>query len=156
MKCTVKQYVPKLFVQINIGDREHQNKYISLRYMWSLMAISDARDNYHRKSFSKLIYSSGIHRNCSNARPLACMHAVHHWTIDCRVRSKIPGMSAMVPATMVILATRFSSVYTTVSYTSCFMCPQGKESRLVRWADLGGQATGSPRPILRFPKVTLR
>ena len=48
----------------------------------------------------------------SNARPLACMHAVHRRTIDCRVRSKISGMSAMVPAATVTLATR-SSVYTT-------------------------------------------
>ena len=45
------------------------------------------------------------------------MHAVHRRTIDRRSRSKIPGMSAMVPAAMVILATRSSSVSTMVSYT---------------------------------------
>ena len=49
--------------------------------------------------------------NCSNTWPLVCMYAVHHRIIDYRVCSKIPGMSAMVPA-----ATR-SSVSTTVSYT---------------------------------------
>ena len=50
-------------------------------------------------------------------QPLVCMHAVHHRAIDCHVRLKIPGMSTMVPAATVILATRFSSVSTTVSYT---------------------------------------
>ena len=45
------------------------------------------------------------------------MHAEHRRTIDCHVRSKIPGMSAMVPAARVILMTRTSSVSTTVSYT---------------------------------------
>ena len=84
------------------------------------------------------------------------MHAVHRRTVDRRVRSKIPGMSAMVPAATVILATRSSSVSTTVSYTTCFMCPQRKESRHVRSGDQGGQATGPPRPIHRFPKVDLR
>ena len=44
------------------------------------------------------------------------MHAVHRRT-DCRVRSKIPGMSTMVPAVMVILVTRSSSVSTTDLYT---------------------------------------
>ena len=57
---------------------------------------------------------------------------------------------------MVILATRSSSVSTTVSYTSCFMCPYRKKSRHVRSGDLGGQTTGSLRLIHRFPKVTLR
>ena len=84
------------------------------------------------------------------------MHAVHHRIIGCRVRSKIPGMSAMVPAAAVILATRSSSVSTTVSYTSCFLCPQRKKSRHVTSGDLGGQTTGRTRPIHRFPKVTLR
>ena len=41
------QSVPKLFIQINIGGREHQNKYILLWYIWSLMAISDARNDLH-------------------------------------------------------------------------------------------------------------
>ena len=45
------------------------------------------------------------------------MYAVHRRTIGCRVRSKIPGMFAMVPATTVILATRYSCVSTRVSYT---------------------------------------
>ena len=58
------------------------------------------------------------------------------WTIDCRVRSKIPGMSAMVPAAIVIPVTRSSSISTTVSYTNCFMCPQRKKSRHVRSGDL--------------------
>ena len=62
-------------------------------------------------------YSSGIHRNCSNAQLLVYMYAVHPRTIGCRVRSKIPGMSPMVPAATVFLATRSSSVSTTVSYT---------------------------------------
>ena len=64
------------------------------------------------------------------------MHAVHRRTIDCRVRSKIPGKSAMVPAATVILETTFSSVSTTVSYTSCFKCPQRKKSRHVRSGDI--------------------
>ena len=46
---------------------------------------------------------------------LVSMHAVNRRTIDCRVRSKIPGMSAMLPAATVILAIRFSSVSTAVS-----------------------------------------
>ena len=87
-----------------------------------------------------------IHRNCSNTRPLACMHAVHRLTTDCRVRSKINGMSAMVSAATVILATRSFSVSTTVSHISCFMCPQKRKSRHVR----------SGQPIHRFPKVALR
>ena len=45
-------------------------------------------------------------------------------------------MSAMVAAAMVILATRSSSVSTTVSYTSCLICPQWKKSRHVRSGDL--------------------
>ena len=64
-------------------------------------------------------------------------------------------MSAMVPAATVILATR-SSVCTSVSYTSCFMCIQRKKSRHVRSGNLGGQPTGLPRPNHRFPKVALR
>ena len=55
-KWTVCRYVsisihgiPKLFIQINIGDSKHENKYISLWYIWSLMAISDARDELHRR-----------------------------------------------------------------------------------------------------------
>ena len=76
------------------------------------------------------------------------MDAVHRRTIDCRGRSKIPGMSAMVPAATVILAPRSSSVSTTVSYTSCFMCPQRMKSRHVKSGDLDGQATGPPRPVL--------
>ena len=40
--------VPKLFVQINAGGREHENKYISLWYIWSLTAISDARDDLQK------------------------------------------------------------------------------------------------------------
>ena len=95
-------------------------------------------------------YRSGIHRNCSNVWPLACMRAVHRRTIDCRIHSKIPGMSAMVPAATVILVTRSSSVSTTVSYSSCFMWPERKKSRHVRSGDLGGQTTGPPRPIHRF------
>ena len=83
------------------------------------------------------------------------MHTVHHRTIDCRVHLKIPGMFAMIPAATVILVTRSSSVSTTVSYTSYFMCPQRKKSRHVRSGDLGGQAKGLPRPIHRFPKVAL-
>ena len=63
------------------------------------------------------------------------MHAVHCRTIDYHVRSKIPGMSAMLPAVTVILATR-SPISTTVSYTSCFMCPQRKKSRHLRPGDL--------------------
>ena len=55
------------------------------------------------------------------------MHAVHRRTIDCHVRSRIPGMSTMLPA-----ATRSFSV----SYTNCFMCPQRKKSRQVRSGDL--------------------
>ena len=43
------QSVPKLFVQINTGGREHQNKYTSLWYIWSLTPVSDARDDLHRK-----------------------------------------------------------------------------------------------------------
>ena len=39
----------KLFVQINTEDREHQNKYISLWYIWSLTVISDVRDDLHRR-----------------------------------------------------------------------------------------------------------
>ena len=97
-----------------------------------------------------------IHRNCSNTRPLACMHAVHRLTTDCRVRSKINGMSAMVSAATVILATRSFSVSTTVSHISCFMCPQKRKSRHVRSGDLGGQATRPPRPIHRLQKVALR
>ena len=50
-------------------------------------------------------------------RPLACMHAVHRRTTDCRVRSNIPGKPAMIPAATVILATRSSSVSITISYT---------------------------------------
>ena len=46
--------VPKLFVQINIRGREHE-KYILLWYIWSLKAISDARDDLHRRQFSMLI-----------------------------------------------------------------------------------------------------
>ena len=45
-------------------------------------------------------------------------------------------MSVMVLAVMVILATRSSSVSTTVSYTSCLMCPQKKKSRHMRSGDL--------------------
>ena len=41
----------------------------------------------------------------------------HRRAIDCRVRSKFPGMSAMVPAATIILGTRSSSVSTNVSYT---------------------------------------
>ena len=77
-----------------------------------------------------------MHRNCSIAPPLACMHALHRRTIDCRIRSKIPGMSAMLPTAPLIITTRFSCVSTTVSYTSCFMCPQRKKSRQVRSGDL--------------------
>ena len=43
------QSVPKLFFQINTGGREHQNKYISLWYIWSLTTISDAMDDLHRR-----------------------------------------------------------------------------------------------------------
>ena len=69
------------------------------------------------KVVSHANYSSGIHRNYSNTRPLVCMHAVYRRTIGCRVRSKIPGMSVKVSAATVILAARSSSVSTTVSYT---------------------------------------
>ena len=64
-------------------------------------------------------------------------------------------MFTTVSAVTIILATRSSSVSTTVSYTSCFMCPQ-KKSRHVRSGDLGGQATGPPRPFHRFLKVAFR
>ena len=43
------QNIPKLFVQIYTGGREHGNKYILLWYIWSLTAISDARDNLQRR-----------------------------------------------------------------------------------------------------------
>ena len=68
------------------------------------------------------------------------MHAVNRWAIDCLVRSKIPGMSAMVPAATVILATRSSSVSVTVSYRSCLKCPRGRNP--VTW----GQVTWVPKP----------
>ena len=42
----------------------------------------------------------------------------------------------MVPAATVILVSRSSSVSTTVSYTSCFMCHQRIKSRHVRSGDL--------------------
>ena len=45
-------------------------------------------------------------------------------------------MSAMVPAAMVILATRYSSVFRMVSYTSCFLCPQRKKFSPMRSGDL--------------------
>ena len=45
-------------------------------------------------------------------------------------------MSSMVPAAMVILAMRCSSVSRTVSYTNCFTCHQRKKSRHVRSDDL--------------------
>ena len=138
-----------------IAGTKHRNKYISLWYIWSLMAISDARDDLLTMQFSMLITAVAF-TGTARMRELACMHAVHHRTIDCRVRSKISGMSAMIPAATVILATRPSSVSTTVSYTSCFMCPQRKKSRHVRSCDLGSQATGPPRPIHRIPKVAFR
>ena len=58
------------------------------------------------------------------------MHAVHRRTIDCGVRSKIPGMSAMVPAAAVILSTR-SSVSIEVSYTCLDFLLCGHKKQLV-------------------------
>ena len=70
------------------------------------------------------------------ARPLAYVHVVYRQTIDCRVRSKIPVMSTMIPAATAILARRSSSVSTTVSYTICIICPHRKKSRHVRSGDM--------------------
>ena len=95
-----------------------KTKCISSWYIWSLTAISNARADLHRRWFNMLITAvafTGTAR--SNTRPLVCMHAVHRQTIDCRVRSKIPGMSAIVPAATVNLATKSFSVSTTDSYT---------------------------------------
>ena len=89
-------------------------------------------------------YSNGIHRNCSNARPLAFMHAVHRRAIDCRVHSKISGMSAMVPAATVILSTRFSSVSTTVSYTRL---PGNLASRLWFSSSVGTWSCWCTKPL---------
>ena len=43
------QSVPKLFVQINTGYCEHQNKHISLWYIWSLTEMSDAGNDLQRR-----------------------------------------------------------------------------------------------------------
>ena len=43
------QGVPKLFIKIITGGREHQNKYVSLWYILSLKTVSDARDDLHRR-----------------------------------------------------------------------------------------------------------
>ena len=40
------QGVPKLFVQINTRGGEHQNKYISIRNIWSLKAACNVRDHF--------------------------------------------------------------------------------------------------------------
>ena len=93
-------------------------------------------ERFTQKVVQHANYSSSIHRNCSNARAMDCMHAMHPRIIDYRVRLKIPGMSAMVPAATVILATMSFSVSTAVSYTSCFICPQRKKSRHVRSGEL--------------------
>ena len=38
--------VPKLFVQINTGGREHQNKYISIKNIWSLKLYCNVRGHF--------------------------------------------------------------------------------------------------------------
>ena len=45
MGCDI-QDVPKLFVQINTRGREHRNKYISIRNIWSLKSICNVREHF--------------------------------------------------------------------------------------------------------------
>ena len=40
------QGVPKLFVQINTRGRQHQNKYISIRNIWSLKSTCNVREHF--------------------------------------------------------------------------------------------------------------
>ena len=40
------QGVPKLFAQIHTRGREHQNKYISIRIIWSLKSTCNVREHF--------------------------------------------------------------------------------------------------------------
>ena len=75
------QAVPKLLVQIITGGREHKNKYISLWYIWSLTAISYARDDLHRRQVRMLITAVEFTEllECANIGLYARSTSSDHW-----------------------------------------------------------------------------
>ena len=112
------QSVPKLFVQINAGGREHKNKYISLWYIWSLTAISDAGNDLHRRKFSMLIAAEAF---TGSARMRdhwsVCTQYMSDHSLSCPFEDSWHVRSVTSSDGNSSDATRSSSVSTTVSYT---------------------------------------
>ncbi|GFX89478.1 hypothetical protein TNCV_483131 [Trichonephila clavipes] len=84
------------------------------------------------------------------------MQASHLRFMERRTFDNISGVFRISPAAALMRATSSSALFTGVSNTKDFICPQKKSSRQEWSGDRGGQCTGPPRPIYRSPHVAFK